>query len=291
MRNSEDTHETDFDVQMRGLFVQAEQVLEQRAAATRRPSSDASHHPPAPSPVEIAAPHPEAESAAAAPKLNIVQMLRPVVLGLEAVSRATGENATLLHKLDKAAAAATEAQKDLPALAGELRSLVEQKNGVSLRMFDALHEELKGYKDGFLLESVHRPIIRDMISLYDDLAEIHRQIAAAISEPREGQELAGCTRALLGRMKTMELNIEHNLEFIVEVLARLEVTPLAPGTGKLDKRTQRAVAVELAEDPEADSTVVRSVKRGFLWKERVVRAEEVVVKKWKDGLLVALPHI
>jgi hypothetical protein len=30
------------------------------------------------------------------------------------------------------------------------------------------------------------------------------------------------------------------------------------------------------------------VKCGFLWKDRVVRAEEVVIKKWKEGFLVAL---
>jgi hypothetical protein len=30
------------------------------------------------------------------------------------------------------------------------------------------------------------------------------------------------------------------------------------------------------------------VRRGFLWKERVVRAEEVVIKKWKEGFLMAL---
>ncbi len=52
-----------------------------------------------------------------------------------------------------------------------LQRLLEQKNGLNQRMFDALHEELKGYKDGFLLESVHKPIIRDLISLYDDLAD------------------------------------------------------------------------------------------------------------------------
>jgi molecular chaperone GrpE (heat shock protein) len=32
-------------------------------------------------------------------------------------------------------------------------------------------------------------------------------------------------------------------------------------------------------------TVVRTLKRGFVWKERVLRAEEVLVRKWKEGLL------
>ena len=75
---------------------------------------------------------------------------------------------------------------------------------------------------------------------------------------------------------------------ILEVLARLEVQQLPVGIGKLDKRTQRAVAVEIAEDPDQDMDIVRSLKRGFLWKDRVIRPEEVVMRKWKEGFLVAL---
>ena len=61
------------------------------------------------------------------------------------------------------------------------------------------------------------------------------------------------------------------------------------GTGKLDMVTQRALAVELADDPEEDGNIVRTLKRGFMWKGRVFRPEEVVMKKWKEGFLVALP--
>jgi len=38
-------------------------------------------------------------------------------------------------------------------------------------MFEALHTELKTYKDAFILESVLRPVIRDLISVYDDMAD------------------------------------------------------------------------------------------------------------------------
>jgi molecular chaperone GrpE (heat shock protein) len=44
----------------------------------------------------------------------------------------------------------------------------------------------------------------------------------------------------------------------------------------------------MAEDPDDDGDIVRVVKRGFFWKDRVLRAEEVVIKKWKEGYLVAL---
>jgi len=77
-----------------------------------------------------------------------------------------------LQRLDRSNVETTEAQKSLPHLIAGLESLLDQKNGVSQSMFDALHEELKDYKDGFLLESILKPIIRDLVSLYDDLATI-----------------------------------------------------------------------------------------------------------------------
>jgi len=302
MPSLDESCDEDFDAQLRGLFQEAEQVIESRAAAERQlPPEEATLTGPARTPRNAAAP--EAASPARGqetaeapvpsptppptpPAVSLAQVVRPILLGLEALTRATGENTTLLQKFGAANDAEAPARQDLPQVVSSLRDLLEQKSGVNQQMFDALHQELKGYKDGFLLESVHRPIIRDLVTLYDDLVEIHRQLGAALSE--EAPAPGTGTLALIERLRTTELNVEHNLEFIIEVLARLEVTPMSNGTGKLDKRTQRAVAVELAEDPDHDTMVVRSMKRGFLWKERVLRAEEVVIQKWKEGFLMAM---
>lgn len=283
MPDHQEMNDADFDAQMRGLFEEAEQVLERRGPPGRKSGDDASTERPNGGEPEAArksgegAGRPARGSKGNYPSLP--QMLRPLVLGLEAMTRATGENTNLLNKLGKAAEENAEAQIGLPQLIGELRTLLELKNGVNQRMFDALHEELKCYKDDFLLESVHRPVIRDLITLYDDLAEVHRQI----SDAARAEELDEANPALRDRLTRIEVNIGHKLDFIIEVLARLEVSPLPAGTGKLDKHTQRAVALEQASQPDDDNTVVRAVKRGFLWKERVVRAEEVIVKRWRDS--------
>jgi len=137
---------------------------------------------------------------------------------------------------------------------------------------------LKGYKDGFLLESVHRPLIRDLVSLFDDITAIQRQVTATVSDPDLNSKAAAVVR-MGERLRSIEMNLTHNLEFITEVLNRVEVTLMDPHGGKLDKRTQRAVAIETTENPEQDGDVVRVVKRGFLWKDRILRAEEVVIKK------------
>ncbi len=298
MSHPDELLDADFEAQLRGLFQQAERAIEGRAAAEKQGPQEESEVVVEPT----AVPHPAASGAQAPPtagspqqieassgkpaSLSLPQMLKPVVLGLEAVSRATTENTALLKRMDSAAVNTVDAAKHLPTVVADLRALVEAKNGLSQSMFAALHEELKGYKDGFLLDSVHRPIIRDLISLYDDTAEIHRQVSVAIAEKAEGEE--NLERDLLNRIRTIEINLEHHMEFISEVLNRLEVTLLPQRPGKLDKRSQRAIAVEMAENPDEDGNVIRVVKRGFLWKERIFRAEEVVIKKWKEGFLMAL---
>ncbi len=286
MPDTEQAADIDFDSELRGLFEEAQQDLESRAAASRR-SEESTAQVVLPLPVagEISAA--EAESTLEATReavrqaTNLPQPLRPVVLGIEALTRAVGDNSTILGRIDRSQHSLAESQSGLPQIVSELRGLIDQKTGLNQRMFDALHEELRGYKDGFLLDSVHRPIIRDMISLYDDVVEIQRQargIADGFSENTES----------LTRMGVLDTNLAHHATYILEVLARLEVTPMPIGTGKLDKRLQRAVAVEPAEDPADDTLIVRSAKRGFFWKHRVVRAEEVVIKKYKEGSLVAL---
>ena len=273
MSSSDELINPDFDAELRGLFVEAEQLIEGKTAAARRAGEekDAQRH---------------LDERALRTYLSMPQMLQPVVLGLQAITRAMGENTVVLSKLDKVADNTATAQSLMPRLIADLQGMLEQKNGVNARMFDALHEELKGYKDSFLLETVHKPVIRDLISLYDDLIEIHRQmqesVALAVSTA------GSASTVLMERLRTMEINLEHNCEFILEVLARIEVTLMPVGAGRLDKRTQRAVSVEMAEDPDEDSNIVRTVKRGFFWKDRVLRAEEVVMKKWKEGFLVAL---
>ena len=273
MPQQDENLDADFDSQLRGLFHEAEQHLEDREA-TRKEEKE-----------REAAARLTTERAAKA-YVSVPQMLRPMVLGLEAVTRATGENTVLLNKLDKFSEQSATALQKLPTLIGDLENLLDQKSGLNQRMFDAMHEELKGYKDAFLLDSVHKPIIRDLISLFDDLEAIHRQMQEAVDYAAHA--LADTAADLFAHLKTMDMNVMHNCDFIIEVLARLEVTPLMIGTGKLDKQTQRAVALEVAEHPDADADIVRSVKRGFSWKGRVLRPEEVVIKKWKDGLLVAM---
>jgi molecular chaperone GrpE (heat shock protein) len=158
---------------------------------------------------------------------------------------------------------------------------IELRNTVSRSMFEALHAELKTYKDAFILEAVLRPVIRDMISIFDDLGDTHRQLASTIAALPEC-EIKGSIIALVENLRNTVNNVDHNIHFILEVLERLDVTQIPAQSGKLDKRTQKAVAVETTPTQSEDFDIVRTLRRGFQWRDRIVRPEEVVVKKWKE---------
>ncbi len=223
-----------------------------------------------------------ADSGSAVP--NFQQALRPILQGIEAVARAQFEQVDVLDRVEKV----MMHQTTVPKILAEAKAALEQRNVVNRAMFEALHAELKTYKDTFLLESVLRPVIRDLISLYDDVSEIHRQLALALTTQEQRGSLAGSALILFETVAAPANQLEHNRDLILEMLERLDVTILPVGTGKLDKQTQRAVNVEYTEDPDQDHEVVKVIKRGFMWKDRVVRAEEVVMRKWKEGYLSAL---
>jgi molecular chaperone GrpE (heat shock protein) len=134
---------------------------------------------------------------------------------------------------------------------------------------------------------VLRPIIRDLISVYDDMFEIHRQLTATISSFEE-KEIVGGAICLIENMRQAVNNLDHNVHFILEVLERLDVSQTQTNIGKLDKRTQKAVAVETTDNPDTDQEIVKILKRGFQWKDRIMRPEEVIIRKWKEPTPLSL---
>src|ERR1700677_3402159 len=216
--------------------------------------------------------------------IGFLQMLRPLVLGLEALSRATVENTMVLARLE----ASSSSHDVLPRVVSEIQEKFEGKNEINQQLFDALHQELKGYKDGFILEVLQKPLVRDLITLYDDPGEIHRQMDAFLKGVESDAGGNAAPIPFVVHVKNTRTNLNHVMQFLVEIMARMEVMILEPSTGKLNKTTQRAVSVELADNESEDGDIARSVKPGFMWRERIVRAEEVVIKKWKEGFLVAL---
>ena len=211
------------------------------------------------------------EPAQTAPEIALAQLLRPIFAGMDSLMRSQSEQSEALQRLEKTLVV----QAEIPEVIQEAKHSLDQRNVVNRAMFDALHAELKRYKDDFHSETVLRPVVRDLLSLYDDARELHRQACRGSMDcSADGETVES------GVLKTLEKNLEHHIHYVLEVLERMEVRILPPQVGKLDKWNQKVVAREPATREEDDLQVIRSVRPAFSWRDRLFRPEEVVVLKW-----------
>ena len=140
---------------------------------------------------------------------------------------------------------------------------------VNQRLFDSLHDELIKYRDNFLHESLQKPFIRDLVILFDDLSGLLSQLQTAV-EASEGK------RSALGQWRD---NLESAIHSLTEILHRMEVSEIEPKE-TVDRALHRVISFEPADYAEEDGRIVMRVKRGFLWRDQVLRPEEVVAKRF-----------
>jgi molecular chaperone GrpE (heat shock protein) len=146
--------------------------------------------------------------------------------------------------------------------------VLRNTESVNQRLFDSLHEELIKYRDNFLHESLQKPFIRDLLILFDDLSALSSQMQNAL----EGKETKR------GKLVQWRDNLENTIHSLIEILHRLEVSEIEQKE-MVDRAYHRVVSYEPTEFAEDDGRIVMRVKRGFLWRDQVLRPEEVVAKR------------
>ena len=162
----------------------------------------------------------------------------------------------------------------------EIRRLAETETA-NRQLFDALHAELRQYRDGFLVEGLHLPTIRDLMSLLDDLESVRCQVGALLPG-RTGA--TGRARGEVARaLERTEQNIENSVHFVREILSRLDVEEIGAGEGAFNRALHRQVGVEPAAGPEQEGQIASVVRCGFLWRARTLRPAEVIVRRSVAG--------
>ncbi len=140
---------------------------------------------------------------------------------------------------------------------------------VNQRLFDSLHQELIKYRDNFLHESLQKPFIRDLLILFDDLSALSAQLQTAL----EGGD------SKRGKLAQWRDNLENSIHSLTEILHRMEVSEIEPKE-MVDRALHRVVSFEPSDFAEDEGRIVMRVKRGFLWRDQVLRPEEVVAKRF-----------
>lgn len=202
---------------------------------------------------------------------GIQEALRPVIQSLVALGRAVAANSAAVARIEERLAA----QESFRGTLASLQSSLEEKRAMNARLFDAMHEEMRGYKDGFLFETIQKPVARDLITLWDDLTATHKRIREFLEKPLTDPD------TMVREVHHLGEHVDHATHAILEILGRLDVALVDPVTQKHDRTVQKAVAVEPAADASEDGAVVKSLRPGFTWRGRIIRPEEVVIKKFR----------
>ena len=191
-------------------------------------------------------------------------LLNATIQSLESVLTRRIENIATAVLPARAAETAAQFQK-----IEEHLQAIRTSESVNQRLFDSLHDELLKYRDNFLHESLHKPFVRDLIILFDDLSALCDQLKGATSRGEKADRLAH-----------WRSNLENAIHALLEVLHRLEVTEIEPKEF-VDLAMHRVVSFEPAEFAEDDGRIVMRVKRGFIWRGNVLRPEEVIAKRYQ----------
>src|SRR5437879_10243631 len=148
----------------------------------------------------------------------------------------------------------------------EQLATIRKTESVNQKLFDSLHAELLKYRDNFLHESLQKPFIHDLILLFDDLSGLSEQVGTAVKGQRDS-------------VAQWRDNLENAIHSLVEIFHRLDVKEIEPQES-VDRAIHRVVSYEPADFAEEDGRIVMRVKRGFCWRGKVIRAEEVIAKRF-----------
>ena len=140
---------------------------------------------------------------------------------------------------------------------------------VNQRLFDSLHEELLKYRDNFLHESLQKPFIHDLVHLFDDLTSLSSQLQAAAE--KRANAATSRNGAIIWRTPSIRLS---------RSCIGFEVKEIEPsGTGR-SLSSSSVISFEPADFAEEDGCIVMRVKRGFFWRGKLIRPEEVIAKRY-----------
>jgi molecular chaperone GrpE (heat shock protein) len=200
--------------------------------------------------------------------------LKQVLQELSALSgRMQNVESALSQRIEQLAASLSPAEQ-VKVMIARFEKIDEQlvsirsTESVNQKLFDSLHAELRAYRDNFLHDSLQKPYILDLVLLYDHLNSLHEQLRSAAEEKGKRNHLS-----------QWRDHLENAIASLMEILHRLEVKEIEPKE-HIDRALHRVVSFEPADYPEEDGRIIMRVRRGFLWRGKLIRPEEVIAKRF-----------
>lgn len=152
---------------------------------------------------------------------------------------------------------------DLEAVRKLVAGRISTEDAVREKAFDQLYEELKNYKDDWQFQA-EKPLLLDLLLFYDSLNWFQESLVK--------QEMS---------RDVVADSFQYLIDEFLELLYRRDVMPME-ASDSFDRKRHKAVQVVDSDTPSEDQHIEQVLKRGFNRGERVLRAEEVVIKRYRN---------
>ena len=156
------------------------------------------------------------------------------------------------------------------------------RNQNQQKMFDTVYREMKDYKENALLEAIHKPIVHNLIQLYDSFVEVESQLTEICDEGQAEVSSHPYTQEKLTHFRSNLENLRFELE---EVLYRMDVRPYEAEdhSENLNRELHKTIETVPTANPDEDQKVVHIYKIGFYWHEKVIRPAEVKISRYTQS--------
>ncbi len=134
------------------------------------------------------------------------------------------------------------------------------------RQLDALHKELQAHRDDLYFK-ILRPVLLDLIAMYDDLHSIARH-----EDARNPADLSE------GEIR-MRRNLASFVDTIEEILERYGVSAYSEEGDIVSPQRQRSIKQVEISDPGQDRRIAERLRVGFRYGDKVLRPEIVATFK------------
>ena len=164
----------------------------------------------------------------------------------------------------------TPTPQRLEAIADEVAELKQtlaarlESDTVQQKAFDQLYEELRQYKEDFIYQN-EKALLLDLLLFYDSMNWFQTNLIKKEMSP-----------------EVVADSFQYLIDELLETLYRRDVLPM-DAASIFDRKTQKVIKTVPAESEADDYQVHDVLKRGFTRGARVLRAEEVVVKRFQTA--------
>ncbi|MBD2521727.1 nucleotide exchange factor GrpE [Nostoc sp. FACHB-133] len=140
-----------------------------------------------------------------------------------------------------------------------------QDDTIKADLFDKLYSQLTYYREDFIFKHTIYRIFKDLIRMFDTLEETLKPSILKNLQPED----------LISRFRSFHAQILKTLE-------RHDVELIKKGDGMpFDEVIQEAVDARLVDSQSEDQQVLEVLKRGFKYRESILRSEQVVVGRYE----------